>query len=87
MMNCLSPRRGALLASALGLLIVAGPAIAQAPPGFSPMDQTKPANSGQAPELKPHPNPPTVTPVLSEPMSQRSLAGRAQPPPLTPLTR
>ena len=47
MTNCLSPRRSALLAGALGLLIAAGPAIAQAPPGFSPMDQTKPANSGQ----------------------------------------
>ena len=73
MMNCLSPRRGALLASALGLLIVAGPAIAQAPPGFSPMDQTKPANSGQAPELKPHPNPPTVTPVEKLPLDKIKL--------------
>jgi hypothetical protein len=38
MTNCLTHHRNALLASALGLLIVAGPAIAQGPPGFSPMD-------------------------------------------------
>ncbi len=73
MMNCLSPRRGALLASALGLLIVAGPAIAQSPPGFSPMDQTKPANSGQAPTLSPHPTPPTTTPVEKLPLDKIKL--------------
>jgi glucose/arabinose dehydrogenase len=73
MTNCLSIQRGALLASALGLLIVAGPAIAQGPPGFSPMDQTKPANSKQAPTLKPHPNPPIVTPVEKLPLDKIKL--------------
>ncbi len=71
MTNCLLPR--ALLASALGLLIAAGPAIAQAPPGFSPMDQTKPANSGQVAELMPHPTPPTVTPIDKIPLDKIKL--------------
>jgi glucose/arabinose dehydrogenase len=73
-MKCLSPRRGALLASALGLLLVAAPAFAQAPPpGFSPLDQSKPANSGQAPTLSPHPTPPTTTPVEKLPLDKIKL--------------
>ncbi len=73
MTNRLTTPRSALLAGALGLLIVAGPAIAQAPPGFSPMDQTKPDKSGQAATLKPHPNPPTVTPVEKLPLDKIKL--------------
>ena len=49
MTDRLSSHRTALLAGALGLLIAAGPAIAQAPPGFSPLDKTKPAESKQDP--------------------------------------
>ncbi len=58
MANPLAPHRTALLAGALGLLIAAGPAVAQSPPGFSPLDQTKPTKSGQAENLRPHPTPP-----------------------------
>jgi glucose/arabinose dehydrogenase len=61
MTNRLTSHRVALLAGALGLLIAAGPAIAQAPPGFSPLDKTKPAESKQDQNLRPHPTPPTVT--------------------------
>jgi glucose/arabinose dehydrogenase len=62
---------GLLVAGTFSLLATAWPAAAQqppapapapsAPPGFSPMDQTKPANSKQDTNLKPHPTPPTVT--------------------------
>jgi len=61
MTNRLSSHRVAVLASALGLLIAAGPAIAQAPPGFSPLDKTKPAESKQDQKLRPHPTPPIAT--------------------------
>ena len=61
MTNRLSSHRVAMLASALGLLIAAGPAIAQAPPGFSPLDKTKPAESKQDQKLRPHPTPPIAT--------------------------
>jgi glucose/arabinose dehydrogenase len=61
MTHRLSLHRTALLAGALGFLLAAGPAIAQAPPGFSPLDKTKPAESKQDPGLKPHPTPPIAT--------------------------
>jgi glucose/arabinose dehydrogenase len=55
-----SCRRGLLAAGAFALLAVwAAPAEAQAPPGFSPMDQTKIDKSKQDSNLKPHPTPPT----------------------------
>ncbi len=69
----LATYRTALLAGALGLLIAAGPAVAQSPPGFSPLDQTKPAKSGQAENLRPHPSPPTVTPVDKLPLDKIKL--------------
>jgi glucose/arabinose dehydrogenase len=53
-----SYRRSLLLAGALGFGLCAGPAVGQPPPGFSPMDKTKPAESKQDPNLKPHPTPP-----------------------------
>jgi hypothetical protein len=52
-----SYRRGLLAAASLAFLIAAaGPGAAQ--PGFSPMDKTKPAESKQDNNLKPHPTPP-----------------------------
>jgi glucose/arabinose dehydrogenase len=58
MNRCLSYRRGISLAGVLGLLVAAGPAVGQTPPGFSPLDKTNPAQSGQDTGLKPHPTPP-----------------------------
>ena len=52
-----SYRRGLLVAGSLAFLVAAaGPGAAQ--PGFSPMDKTKPAESKQDNNLKPHPTPP-----------------------------
>jgi glucose/arabinose dehydrogenase len=73
MTNRLKSHRVALLAGALGLLIAAGPAIAQAPPGFSPLDKTKPAESKQDQNLRPHPTPPTVTPPDKLPVDKVKL--------------
>ena len=52
-----SVRRGLIAAGSFAFLIAAaGPLAAQ--PGFSPMDKTKPAESKQDSNLKPHPTPP-----------------------------
>ena len=50
-----------------------GPAVAQAPPGFSPLDKTKPAESKQDTNLKPHPTPPTVTALDKLPVDKLKL--------------
>jgi glucose/arabinose dehydrogenase len=68
-----SYRRGLLLAGALGFMMAAGPAAGQAPPGFSPMDKSKPAASKQDQNLKPHPVPPIVTPVEKLPVDKIKL--------------
>src|SRR5262245_51076050 len=73
MTSILSYRRGTLLAGVLGLLMAAGPAVAQAPPGFSPLDKTKPAESKQDTNLKPHPTPPTVTALDKLPVDKLKL--------------
>ena len=53
-------QRGMVAAGVFGLLIAAGPAVGQAPPGFSPLDKSNPAKSGQDTGLKPIPTPPTA---------------------------
>jgi glucose/arabinose dehydrogenase len=73
MTSILSYRRSTLLAGVLGLLMAAGPAVAQAPPGFSPLDKTKPAESKQDTNLKPHPTPPTVTALDKLPVDKLKL--------------
>ena len=73
MTSILSYRRSILLAGVLGLLMTAGPAVAQAPPGFSPLDKTKPAESKQDTNLKPHPTPPTVTALDKLPVDKLKL--------------
>jgi len=60
MTNCMSYGRSIALAGVFGLL-TAGAAIAQAPPGFSPLDKSNPAASGQDTGLRPIPTPPTPT--------------------------
>jgi glucose/arabinose dehydrogenase len=49
--------RTLLAAAVVGLTSAA--AVAQAPPGFSPLDKSNPATSRQDSNLKPHPTPPT----------------------------
>ena len=67
------------------MLLVAGRPVAAAghatrrcrrrrtPPGFSPLDKTKPAESKQDPNLKPHPTPPIATPVDKLPLDKIKL--------------
>ena len=45
----------------------------QGPPGFSPLDKSDPSKSRQATDLKPHPVPPTVTPVDKLPLDKIKL--------------
>ena len=67
-------RKSLLLASVLGgLALIAGPAAGQAPPGFSPLDQTKVKESKQDNTLKPHATPPTVTPADKLPLDKIKL--------------
>jgi len=49
------------------------PGAAQSPPGFSPLDKSNPAASKQDESLKPHPTPPTVTPVEKLPLDKIKL--------------
>jgi len=57
-----STTRGVLLASLAGSALAVLPAMAQqAPPGFSPLDQSNPRASQQDVNLRPHATPPTVT--------------------------
>jgi glucose/arabinose dehydrogenase len=76
MNSCLSYGRTVALAGVFGLLTAAGVAIAQAPPpppGFSPMDRSNPAASGQDTGLKPIPTPPTVTALDKIPLDKLKL--------------
>ena len=67
-------RKSLLLASALGgFALIVGPAVGQAPPGFSPLDQTKVKESKQDNSLKPHATPPTVTPADKLPLDKIKL--------------
>ncbi len=71
----LSTCKHALLAAAtFGFLGASAlPGATQAPPGFSPMDKSNPAASKQDNSLKPHPVPPTVTPVEKLPLDKIKL--------------
>ena len=73
MKSLLPYRRSLLLAGVFGFVIAAAPAIAQAPPGFSPLDKTKPAESKQDSNLKPHPTPPTATALEKLPVDKIKL--------------
>jgi glucose/arabinose dehydrogenase len=67
-------RRALLLAAALcGTSFVVQPAVAQAPPGFSPIDKTRPAESRQDTKLRPHATPPVVTPLEKLPLDKLRL--------------
>jgi glucose/arabinose dehydrogenase len=58
-MSLRTSRNSCLAAIAVGAVVaMGGPVIAQAPPGFSPMDRTKIDKSNQDSGLKPHPTPP-----------------------------
>jgi glucose/arabinose dehydrogenase len=80
MKSFLPYRRSLLLAGVIGLLTVA-PAMAQqpapspppTPPGFSPIDKTKPAESKQDTSLRPHPTPPTATALEKIPVDKIKL--------------
>ena len=61
------------LAALLGGLALVSPVVAQSPPGFSPLDKTKPAESKQNPNLRGHPTPPTATPVEKIPLDKIKL--------------
>jgi len=64
-----------LLAASIvgGFALAVQPAIAQAPPGFSPMDKTKVEASKQDANLKPIPTPPIPTPVDKLPLDKIKL--------------
>ena len=65
--------RKLLLGSVAGTLVAVWPALAQQPPGFSTLDQTKPAASQQDVNLRPHATPPTVTPPDKLPVDKLKL--------------
>src|SRR5947209_2590261 len=73
MSSCLSLQRGVVAAGVFGLLVVVGPAFGQAPPGFSPLDKSDPAKSGQDTGLRPIPTPPTATAVDKLPLDKIKL--------------
>ncbi len=73
MSNSTLCRHGLLVAGTIALLASVAPAAAQAPPGFSPLDATKPAQSKQDTNLKPHATPPTVTPADKLPLDKIKL--------------
>src|SRR5205807_6835172 len=54
-------------------LLALGLTAASAQPGFSPLDQSKPDNSGQDTNLKPHPTPPIGTPTEKIPLDKIKL--------------
>ena len=67
--------RNSLVAAAAigGLVLAIGPAVGQAPPGFSPMDKGNPAQSKQDTNLKPHPTPPVAAAVDKLPLDKIKL--------------
>jgi glucose/arabinose dehydrogenase len=56
-----------------GLVLAIQPAAAQAPPGFSPIDKSNPAQSQQDTNLKPHPTPPVAAAVDKLPLDKIKL--------------
>jgi glucose/arabinose dehydrogenase len=76
-----SCRRSLLLAGGVALLITAAvpvsaqqpPAPPAPPPGFSPLDKSKPADSKQDTNLRPHPTPPTPAPADKLPVEKIKL--------------
>jgi len=63
-----------LVASVIGgCVLVAGPAAAQAPPGFSPIDKTNVKSSNQNESLRGHPTPPTATALDKLPVDKIKL--------------
>jgi glucose/arabinose dehydrogenase len=74
MSSLTSCRHGLLAAATFAFLSAAiAPGVAQAPPGFSPMDKSNPSASKQDESLKPHATPPTVTPVDKLPLDKIKL--------------
>lgn len=65
-----SYRRALLVAGTFAFVTVAGSVLAQVPPGFSPLDRSNPAASGQDTGLKPHPTPSTATPLEKVPVDK-----------------
>ena len=61
------------LGATAALAVLASPAFAQSPPGFSALDKSDPTKSNQNQGLKPHPVPPTVTPVEKLPVDKIKL--------------
>ena len=74
-MSSLLPYRRSLATAATFafLTTLTLPGAAQSPPGFSPLDKSNPAASKQDESLKPHPTPPTVTPVEKLPLDKIKL--------------
>jgi glucose/arabinose dehydrogenase len=78
-MTMIITTRNALMAAAAGLAIglaaavAPQPAAAQGPPGMSPIDKSSPAMSKQDTNLKPHPTPPTATPLDKLPVDKIKL--------------
>jgi glucose/arabinose dehydrogenase len=70
--TCL-PRYASLAGVCAGLVLALSPAVAQTPPGFSPLDRSDPKASQQDVGLKPHATPPTVTPVDKLPVDKLKL--------------
>jgi len=72
-------RRAGLLGTVAGLVVAVSAAVAQQPappsppPGFSPLDRSKPAASQQDVNLRPHATPPTVTPLDKIPVDKLKL--------------
>ena len=67
--------RNSLVAAAAigGLVLAIQPAVGQAPPGFSPIDKSNPAQSQQDTNLKPHPTPPVAAAVDKLPLDKIKL--------------
>ncbi len=68
-----SVRRGLIAAGSLAFLMAAAAPVSAQPPGFSPMDKTKPAQSKQDSNLKPHPTPPIAPSVDKLPVDKIKL--------------
>jgi len=67
-------RRGGLfVAGTIALLAASAMPVTAQPPGFSPMDKSKPAASKQDTNLKPHPTPPIATPADKLPLDKIKL--------------
>lgn len=64
---------GGILGIAAAFAMLVAPALAQGPPGLSTLDKSDPTKSKQDQGLKPHPVPPTVTPVGRLPVDKIKL--------------